>query len=228
VFSDVPFFSIILPTFDRAHLVKRAIESVLDQTYSDWELIVVDDGSTDNTFATVRPIVLTDARLRYHFAANRGLAGARNIGLALAGGEYITFLDSDDLYRPDHLQLRAERLASGGSIELMHGGVEVIGPDMVADKHDPSRMIPLAECVIGGTFVIKRELAVRLGGFRGSYGDDRDFFDRAEQSGARIVTVDWPTYVYNRLEPDSLCAIVEREGVEGIERYRHRDTQNHD
>lgn len=217
----MPFFSIILPTFNRARLIERAIASVSQQTFDDWELVIVDDGSTDRTFETLRPFLLADSRIRYHFAANRGLAGARNIGLELAAGEYITFLDSDDAYRPNHLELRAQRLLAEPTIDLLHGGVEVIGPDMVADKHDPSRTIPLAECVIGGTFVIRRDLAHRLGGFRDvSYGDDADFFDRAVQSQARIVKVDWPTYVYNRLEPDSLCAIVEREGIEGIERYR--------
>ena len=74
----MPFFSIILPTFNRAHLVARAIESVLVQTFTDWELIIVDDGSRDNTFEIIRPFVLKDERIRYHYARNHGLAIARN------------------------------------------------------------------------------------------------------------------------------------------------------
>lgn len=212
--------SIVLPTFNRAHLIEKALRSVLAQTFQNWELIIVDDGSTDNTFATIESVLRSDPRMRYHYAANRGLAGARNTGVQISSAPFITFLDSDDWYSPEHLELRMQYLAEHPATDLLHGGITVIGSDFVADKHDPSRMIPLSECVIGGTFVIRRALVDQLGGFRDRYGDDRDFFDRAEALGARIEKVDWPTYVYNRLEPDSLCAIVEREGVEGIERYR--------
>ncbi len=216
-----PFFSIILPTFNRAHLICNAIESVLTQNFDEWELIVVDDGSRDNTFEIIRPFVLKDERIRYHFARNRGLAMARNTGIQMSHGKYITFLDSDDTYSPQHLEIRATYLETHIEVELLHGGVEVIGPNTVADKFDPSRHIAISECVIGGTFVIRRDLAERLGGFRDViYGDDADFFERAETEGAIIHKIDVPTYRYNRLEPDSLCAIVEREGVEGIATFR--------
>ncbi len=177
MFSDVPFFTVILPTFNRARLIERALRSVLEQTFTDWQLAIVDDGSRDETFSVVEHYVRADPRIQYHFAANQGLAGARNTGARMALGEYMTFLDSDDAYKPEHLSLRATRLAEDPSIDLLHGGVEVIGPDMVADKRDPSRLIPIADCVIGGTFVVRRSLIDRLGGFRNVYGDDRDFFD---------------------------------------------------
>jgi glycosyltransferase involved in cell wall biosynthesis len=217
----MPFFSIILPTFNRAHIVGRAIESILAQAFTDWELIVVDDGSRDNTFDIIRPFVLKDERIRYHFARNRGLAMARNTGIRMSYGKYITFLDSDDEFLPEHLAIRSVYLMTHPEVELLHGGVEVIGPDMVADKHDPSKQIPISECVVGGTFFIRRDLAERLQGFRDVvYGDDADFFSRAEKSGAIIHKIDVPTYRYNRLEPDSLTAIAGREGIEGIAKFR--------
>ena len=219
--TEGPFFSIVLPTFNRAHLIEDAIRSVLGQTFQDWELLIVDDGSRDNTFGVIRPLVLSDSRIRYHFATNRGLAMARNLGLAMSQGEYITFIDSDDEYLPSHLEVRARYLHDYPEVELLHGGVEIAGPDMVADKFDPTRIIPLSECTIGGTFVIRQDLAARLHGFRAiEYGDDNDFFVRAENIGAVIHKIDAPTYHYNRLEPDSLCAIVEREGIEGIRTFR--------
>jgi glycosyltransferase involved in cell wall biosynthesis len=226
----MPFFSIILPTFNRAHLISGAIESVLRQTFNDWELLIIDDGSRDNTFEIIRPFILNPSPyqgegrgrgIRYHFAHNLGLAMARNTGIQMSRGKYITFLDSDDEYLPEHLQFRAEFLKAHPDIELLQGGVEVIGPNMVADKHDPSKLVPISECVIGGTFVIRRDLAELLEGFRDvPYGDDADFFARAEDAGAIIHKINVPTYRYNRLEPDSLCAIVEREGVEGITKFR--------
>jgi glycosyltransferase involved in cell wall biosynthesis len=216
-----PFFSVILPTFNRAHLISGAIESVLGQTFSNWELIIIDDGSGDNTFEIIRPFVLNDDRLRYHFARNRGLAMARNSGIQMSRGKYITFLDSDDEYVPEHLQFRAEYLKSHPEVKFLHGGVEVIGPKMVADKHDPSKQIPISECVVGGTFVIRRDLAEHLHGFRDiAYGDDADFFARAEIAGAIIHKINVPTYRYNRTESDSLTAIAGREGIEGIAKFR--------
>ncbi len=217
----MPFFSIILPTFNRAHRVARAIESVLAQAFTDWELIIVDDGSRDNTFEIIRPFVLKDERIRYHYARNHGLAIARNTGIQMSHGRYITFLDSDDEYLPEHLQIRAEYLDVHPEVELLHGGVEVIGPNRVADKHDPSKQIPISECVIGGTFFIRSDLAERLQGFHDVvYGDDADFFARVEKSGAVIDKINVPTYCYNRMESDSLTAIAGREGIEGIAKFR--------
>jgi glycosyltransferase involved in cell wall biosynthesis len=216
-----PFISIILPTYNRARLVMRAIQSIQAQTFSDWELLIIDDGSRDGTYDFVTTEMHGDKRVRYHYATNRGLAMARNIGLSMGRGNYFTFLDSDDEYLPDHLAIRAEYLRAHPEVELLHGGVEVIGSDMVADKHDPSKLIPISECVVGGTFFIRRDLAERLQGFRAiEYGDDADFFERAEKVEAIIRKINAPTYRYNRMEPDSMTAIAGREGIEGIRAFR--------
>lgn len=216
-----PMFSVVLPTFNRAHLLPRAIQSVNAQSFENWELVIVDDGSRDNTFDIVRPLALVDPRIRYHYAANRGLAGARNIGIQLSEGEWITFLDSDDEYLPNHLQTRAEYIHQHPAAEFLHGGVEVIGSDMVADKHDPRKMIAIADCVVGGTFFIRRSLLEKLGGFSDvEYSDDSEYFDRAVASETMIAKIDTPTYRYYRTESDSLCSIAERGGVEAIRKFR--------
>jgi glycosyltransferase involved in cell wall biosynthesis len=200
-----PFVSIILPTYNRWRLVTRAIQSIQAQSFTDWELLIIDDGSCDGTYDFVTTETDGDKRVRYHYATNRGLAMARNIGLTMGRGNYFTFLDSDDEYLPEHLKTRAEYLRAHPEVELLHGGVEVIGSDTVADKHDPSKQISISECAVGGTFCIRRDLAERLQGFRAiEYGDDADFFDRAEKVGAIIHKIDAPTYHYNRMEPDSL------------------------
>lgn len=97
----MPFFSIILPTYNRAHFLPKAIESVLKQTFEDWELIIVDDGSTDNTKEVVAKY--NDSRIRYFFQENQERSAARNNGIDQAQGEYICFLDSDDYYLPEKL-----------------------------------------------------------------------------------------------------------------------------
>ncbi len=95
------FFSIILPTYNRAHFLPTAIESVLNQTFGDWELLIIDDGSTDNTREIVKRY--TDKRIRYIYQENAERSAARNNGIQHAKGEWICFLDSDDEYMEHHL-----------------------------------------------------------------------------------------------------------------------------
>lgn len=99
----MPFFSIIIPTFNRAHIIHRPIDSIIAQTFTDWELIIVDDGSTDNTKDIVGSY--NDKRIRYVYQENLERSAARNHGIKLAQGEWICFQDSDDEYLPDHLQV---------------------------------------------------------------------------------------------------------------------------
>jgi glycosyltransferase involved in cell wall biosynthesis len=216
-----PFFSIVLCTYNRVHIVRRAIESVLLQTFQDWELIIVDDGSQDTTREVISDLVSSDPRISYYYEKNQGVALARDYGCAKASGKYFTFLDSDDEYHPTHLESRYEILIGTPAIELLHGGIEIIGSPYVADKFDPSKLIHLSECKIGGTFFIRRDLFLRSGGFGDIvYGDDNDFFIRAEAKGAFIEKTEIPTYRYYRTEPDSLCHIAEEKGIEGILEYR--------
>lgn len=105
----MPTVSVVIPTYDRAELLSRAVDSVLDQTYDDFELLVVDDGSTDDTEAVVTGY--DDDRVRYlAHETNRGANPARNTGIEAADGEYVAFLDSDDEWRPRKLEAQLERL----------------------------------------------------------------------------------------------------------------------
>jgi len=94
-------FSVVIPTYNRSDVILDAINSVLQQEYNDYELIVVDDGSIDNTNKLVAQI--NDSRLKYIYKENGGVSSARNIGISYASGEYISFLDSDDLWKPNKL-----------------------------------------------------------------------------------------------------------------------------
>lgn len=98
------FFSIIIPTYNREHFLPKAIESVINQTFTDWELIIVDDGSMDNTRNIVEPY-LADTRIRYIFQYNQERCVARNTGINTSKGQFITFLDSDDYFLPNRLAL---------------------------------------------------------------------------------------------------------------------------
>jgi glycosyltransferase involved in cell wall biosynthesis len=99
----MPFFSIVLPTFNRAHLIGVPIRSIISQTFNDWELIVIDDGSTDNTKEVVAGF--NDERIKYIYQNNQERSAARNHGIKNAAGKFICFIDSDDLWYINHLQL---------------------------------------------------------------------------------------------------------------------------
>ena len=104
----MPNVSVVIPTYNRRKLVKEAIESVLGQSYTDVEVLVVDDGSTDDTSSVVRQI--PDSRVKYYYKNNSGPAAARNLGLDKSKGRYISFLDSDDLWPPEYLETIIDQL----------------------------------------------------------------------------------------------------------------------
>ncbi|HAB28701.1 MAG TPA: hypothetical protein DCE27_14135 [Xanthomarina gelatinilytica] len=102
-----PLVSIIIPTYNRAHLIGETLDSVLAQTYQNWECLVVDDGSTDGTEAIVQPYVKKDVRFHYHKRPDTHLSGgngARNYGFALSKGDYIQWFDDDDVMLPGFLK----------------------------------------------------------------------------------------------------------------------------
>ena len=103
--------SIIMPAYNAENYIALSIESVLAQTYSDWELIVVDDGSTDGTATVVQEFVKRDARIKYIFQKNGRLGKARNTGIKNSTGPLIAFLDSDDLWVPTKLQAQTRAMA---------------------------------------------------------------------------------------------------------------------
>lgn len=116
---DSLLFSIIVPTYNRAHFLGRTIASVLNQTYVNWELLIVDDGSTDNTKDLVLGYSDADRRIKYIYQENKRVSAARNNGLQNAQGDYLCFLDSDDEFKPDHLQTFANAINEGSNRNLL-------------------------------------------------------------------------------------------------------------
>lgn len=98
--------SVIIPTFNRAYCLPQAIDSVLRQSYQNFEIIIADDGSTDDTESMIRQRYASDPRVRYFRQVNRGVSAARNFGIAQATGAYVALLDSDDIWKPWKLELQ--------------------------------------------------------------------------------------------------------------------------
>jgi glycosyltransferase involved in cell wall biosynthesis len=123
--TRLPQISIITPTLNRAKLLPDAIRSVLKQTFKDWEHIIIDDGSKDNTEDVVRKF--TDHRIIYvNRFKQRGISATRNLGIRLASGKYIAFLDSDDLLPPDSLAKRIRYLERHPGTALVYGRMKTL------------------------------------------------------------------------------------------------------
>ena len=112
------FFSIVIPTYNREKIVLNALRSITAQTFSDFEIILVDDGSTDATEEVIK--TLNDPKIRYYKTENFGVAHARNYGIKKASGSYVTFLDSDDLLENFHFQTAFNFISENNSPEIIH------------------------------------------------------------------------------------------------------------
>lgn len=117
-----PLISIIVPIYNSEKTLHRTIDSLLDQTFSDWELLLIDDGSTDSSGEICEDYVNKDKRIRAFHKKNGGTSSARNLGLDNACGEWVTFCDSDDFVYPDWLNNYVENIS--GDIELVCQGFE--------------------------------------------------------------------------------------------------------
>jgi glycosyltransferase involved in cell wall biosynthesis len=176
----IPKVSVIIPTYDRIETLPRSLNSVFKQTFSDWELIVVDDGSTDGT----DEMVLRDySSVRLHRQENKGVSSARNAGVALASGEWIAFLDSDDAWFPEKLERQLSSLATEHELRLSHtdeiwirNGRRVNQPKEYAKSggHLYRRCLRLC-CICPSSVLIRKDFFEELGGFDEAFPACEDY-----------------------------------------------------
>ncbi len=199
------FFSVIVATYNRANLISRALNSLISQTETDWEAIIVDDGSTDDTYYQILPYLKAYPHIKYKKQLHKGEAFAKNTGLCSANGRFITFLDSDDELNPLHLESRKIILMQNPSVKFLYGGAKIIGNQFVPDRFNNQKYINLIDCVIGGTFFIDRKIMISLNGFRDILiGTDADLYDRALKAGIPMMEINHPTYIYHHDTEDSI------------------------
>ena len=118
-----PLISVVIPAYNAEQFLDETLESVLSQTYENWECIIVNDGSTDNTEEIAKKWCEKDTRFRYFYKENSGTSDTRNLGIKKARGEYIAFLDADDLYMPNFLDVCLEN--------LVEKDVDLVAPKML-------------------------------------------------------------------------------------------------
>jgi glycosyltransferase involved in cell wall biosynthesis len=129
--------SVVIPTFNRAYCLGATLASLQQQSYQNWEAIVVDDGSTDDTGATVRTIAAQDPRVKYHYKTNGGVSAARNTGLRIASGEWIGFLDSDDAWEPWKLAAQIACFRQLPEVGMVWTDMNAVDPagNLVSSRH---------------------------------------------------------------------------------------------
>jgi len=164
--AERPLVSIILPTWNRGGTIRSSIQSVVNQTYGNWELIVADDGSIDDTALVVAALGERDSRVRLVSLRHRGVSAARNAALAAAGGEFVAFLDSDKEWSPDFLMTMVAFLR-GRAVEAAVAGCAVsFGNKEVYRSTQPTlESLAIANSVDQTAIVVSRELVLRTGGF---------------------------------------------------------------
>jgi glycosyltransferase involved in cell wall biosynthesis len=165
-------FSIIIPTFNRAHLIAASIQSVLSQSYSDWELLICDDASTDHTKELISSF--RDDRIKYFsLPTNQGNAAARNLGVKNSSYKWITFIDSDDIYEPEYLSEFSKCIQSNPTFLFFFCGYRVMQNNKVKGE-----LIWRADNSRRGSFLQKLQIGIGCGVVvHRTCFDDVGFFD---------------------------------------------------
>ncbi|MFA6169605.1 MAG: glycosyltransferase [Candidatus Margulisiibacteriota bacterium] len=195
-----PKVSVVIATHNHAHFLPDCLNSVKGQTYQDYEVIVVDNGSTDDTKEVIERLAWD--KLRYHYQKDTGsVAGPRNTGGKLARGEYLAYLDSDDSWYPDKLAKVMEVFADHPETDLVThhlrtvvhgkpGGLLLVGPD----KGDVFRALLLGNCVLGSATVVRKKAMDEIGGFDGDKGfvhvEDYEAWLRLAAKGKKFFFLD--------------------------------------
>jgi glycosyltransferase involved in cell wall biosynthesis len=193
--TRTPQVSVIIPVYNGDRYIVQAVESVLSQTFTNLEIIVVDDGSTDRTHQVLQPYI---DRIRYIYQENQGAAAARNLACELAQGEFLAFLDADDYFLPDKLAKQIVCFDADPGLDMVQTGwfivdetgreISAVKPWQQAPKLDLASFI-LYKCVRPSAMMLRREWWERLGGFDSGLPptEDLDFALRLTLKGCKAV-----------------------------------------
>jgi glycosyltransferase involved in cell wall biosynthesis len=197
-----PLISCIVPVFNGERYVREAIDSIFAQTYRPLEIIIVDDGSTDNTAALIRSYGDRVCHLRQN---NQGPASARILGLGAAKGEFIAFLDADDLWHREKLERQTTRFQARPELDYCVTHVQnfwIAEMDAEAEKYRQHRISRPLPGYVTGTLLARRAIFDVVGLFNPglAHGDSTDWFLRAAEHGA-VVEVLSDVLLFRRLHP---------------------------
>ena len=203
--------TIIMPVYNKAKYLNESIQSVLNQTFLNFELLIVNDGSTDESEKIVQSFMKQDKRIKYFKQENKGVAVARNTGILMATGEYIAFLDADDLYKETFLERMLEVIKDKNvaicnynfksNDKLIKTKWKCKDGDILID-YIYNKCVPNMNCwLIKRTFISKYELRFPT---ENSWGEDQSFFMKVLCHEKHILCVNEALTIYNTDIPNSL------------------------
>lgn len=177
--------SVIIPFYNRSSFLIEAIDSILIQELTDIEIIAVDDGSTDDSFEKISQI--NDPRIKIVRQDNAGAAVARNNGVHIAKGEYICFIDSDDLWAPDKLKLQMMEIEKDNSINMVFGQVKEFYDKSVLNDNTFTKAEKIFVGYYAGAMLISKKDFLKVGDFQAKWrvAEFIDWYDRAKNLGLK-------------------------------------------
>ncbi len=229
-----PTVCVVIPCFNHAQFLEECLTSLLEQTHSGWEAIVVDDASDDAELVRQIIATLADPRIRYlRHDTNKGLAASRNSGFRASSGEFILPVDGDDKLEPDCLERLWAVISNDPSIDCVYPDVRMFGrQDGVLTFHGPpaGKMLTRKEDTLPGAgALIRRGFWERIGGFDEShalrYGqEDFEFWIRAHKNGCRAIRVPEPLYLYRHTHTSMhTAALLHQDQISRHIYNRHKD-----
>lgn len=198
--TDAPFFSVIIPCYNAEKTIAATLQSARNQTYTDWEAIVVNDGSTDDSAEIVRRIASADVRVKLVNRPNSGVSVTRNAGAAIASGRYLAFLDSDDLWHRSYLAKMADHLTENPDIGISFAIARIVDSSdepTGASSSRKSKGLDTFDFLSGNptttcsNLIVKRDDFNKLGGFQETlcHAEDQLFLIRAHLADIRVEGV---------------------------------------
>jgi len=218
-----PRFSVVVPAYEAASTLGATLDAIMAQAFNDWECVVVDDGSTDDTLLVATAFAQRDPRFRVVHQSNQGTAGAYNAGVSSAVGAFVVICSADDILLPEHLSRMSAFIDSEGGYDIYSSNGYFWWPGRLrsdyrelfygTDERQEIHSLELKDVIrtcfysVGATY--RRELHAAVGGYRpGVFGEDYDFWLRALASGSRHRYLPEPLSLH-RVSPSQKSARLE-------------------
>ena len=213
--------TIVVPCFNQAEYLDTALESVLNQTFKDWECIIVNDGSPDNTEEIAKTWVQKDDRFKYRYQSNAGLSSARNYGIKYANGEFILPLDADDYISNEYLDKAIMEFKKNSNLKLVYCGAEKFGEESGIWKLGEFSLHNLSRTnVIFCSAIFRKSDWEKIGGYDLNLTDgweDWDFWISLLKNGGEVIKLDFIGFFY-RIKHNSMI-----QGFNAIKRKNMRE-----
>ena len=203
----IPKLSVLVPVYNAAPYLKMALDSIVDQSFSDFELLIIDDGSSDSSLEIARGYEV-DARVKVRSRENRGLVETRNELIDWAQSEWIVWMDADDISKEDRLQAQYDFIFNNSENYVCVGTfaqcIDPLGNNLNIEKYPKSHREIVELQMLGGgirfaTTIMRKSVAIDVGGFRGGFrmGEDLDLLIRMGERG-KLANIDTIFYFYRQ------------------------------